>query len=231
MEGKQPLLPLLWRRSGKVLLVAQSGFYQSLRGAQGLAALGSSLLINLFQCEASKWMRRPGMCHTGESLSSRESVLLGRDTCFKVWSSVVSSWHFGDPLASCPASALHFPLKTSVLHLPVRDKAGWWLVVRSPGKVWITTRLWHWNSYWFESGLTSKVWVPLLMPTLVPQALSKGSFSCVVRWESKEGGPASSPAFGEGFFHKSSCLFDFKSLHYCCKSSECCKPLISLCVF
>lgn len=28
----------------------------------------------------------------------------------------------------------------------------------------------------------------------------KWSFSCVVRWESKGGGPASSPAFGEGSF-------------------------------
>lgn len=44
-----------------------------------------------------------------------------------------------------------------------------------------------------------------------------------MRWESKEWGPASSPAFG-GFFHKPSCLFDFEVCTNAAKSGECCKP-------
>lgn len=78
------------------------------------------------------------MWHTGENLSPGENILLGGIFVLKsaLQPSPLTFWRSIGQLSwlSPPLSP-----QTSLLHLPARDKAGWLLVVRNPGKVWITT--------------------------------------------------------------------------------------------
>lgn len=156
-------------------------------------------------------MRRPGMWCTEENPSPREDIVLWWDICFNVCSAAVSSDILGIHCPAVPAQPSPFPSDICAAS-PSKGQSRMVAGCQEP-----------WKSVDYNLTLTLKqllVWIWTDVQGVATSACAhfgtsgfpKGSFRCVVRWESREGCPANSPAFG-GFFRKSSCLFDFKSLH------------------
>lgn len=134
---KQPLFPCV-REEGKVPAGYSVWLLSVTEWSIGPSSTWLFSRMKLFRCEASTQMKGPGMWHTGENLSPRENILLGGIFVLKsaLQPSPLTFWRSIGQLSwlSPPLSP-----QTSLLHLPARDKAGWLLVVRNPGKVWITT--------------------------------------------------------------------------------------------
>lgn len=149
---------------------------------------------------------------SGENLSFREGDLLGRDICFKVCSAAVSSDILEIHWPDVPAQPSAFPSDVCA----ASPSKGWSRMVagcQEPQRSvdYSLTLTLKQLLVWIWTGIQG---VGISAHTHCgTSGFPKGNFRCVVRWESKEWGPTSSPAFGEGFFHKLSCLFDFKGLH------------------